>query len=248
MRKENTLENDIEVLDRILELKALSIPDVDRDGILYTARPLRPILPMVPIAVEVHTLSGLVDLINALGLAEVFVQVVSPGKVTVSATNADLAEQRAELVKCTTIHDTQPFAFGSFYNPEEFAIALQSKFVEDVGDLTGLLRLASNVRQEAVTINDDDGFSQKISASAGVHLKKEITSKPRLMLAPYRTFPEVEQPVSQFLFRAKGGSPTELPKLALFEADGGKWRVDATENIARFLRVLLPDTKLFIVS
>lgn len=241
------MENDIEVLDRILELKASSIPDVVRDGVLYTARPLEIIKPPLAKAVIVHTLSGLVDLINALAIDDVFVQVVSPSEVTVSSTRTDATQQRSEFISCTRIADSQPFMFGNFYAPDEFVIALQSKFT-DGGEWNTLVVLSSNVRQEAVTINEDDGFSQKLSASAGVHLKKETAAKPRVMLAPYRTFPEVDQPVSQFLFRAKGGSPTELPKLALFEADGGKWRVEATENIARFLRVLLPDTKLFIVS
>lgn len=235
-------------LDRVLELKALSTPDIDRAGNLYTARDLNLIKPPLPTPVTVHTLSGLIDLLGAIKLDKVFIQVESPSDVTVSATDTDAASQRAEFIQCTRVEDDNPFRYGNFYGPEEFAIALQSKFVGDAGDIASLLVLASNVKQEAVTINEDDGFSQKLSASAGVHLKQSATAKSRVMLAPYRTFPEVDQPISLFLFRARGGSPTELPKLALFEADGGKWRVEATENIARALRVGLGSKDVTIVS
>lgn len=241
------METSLPVLDRVLELKANSLPDIDRGGNLYTTRQLHIIEPPRPEAVVVHTLSGLVDLISALSLKEVFIHVEGPTEVSVQGQSTNTAGKRAEFVSCSVVRDTNPFTFGQFYNPEEFVIALQSKFA-DGGDLQSLLVLASNVKQEAVTINEDDGFSQKLSASAGVHLKAATTAKPRVTLLPYRTFPEVEQPASVFLFRARGGSPTELPKLALFEADGGKWRSDAIENISRQLRVLLGDNQVTIVS
>lgn len=241
------METSLPVLDRVLELKANSLPDIDRAGNLYTTRQLHIVEPPIPVAVAVHTLGGLVDLIAALSLKEVFIHIESPSEVTVQSQAVNSAAKRAEYISCSVIRDTQPFTFGQFYNPEEFVIALQSKFA-DGGDLASLLVLASNVKQEAVTINEDDGFSQKLSASAGVHLKAATNAKPRVSLAPYRTFPEVEQPLSMFLFRARGGSPTELPKLALFEADGGKWRTEAIENIARSLRVLLGGAEVQIVS
>lgn len=229
-----------EVLNRVLEIHTDSLPDFDLNGNRYTARSLTLVKPPLPEAVKIKTLSGLVDLITALGLKDVFVHVESPGTVSVSATAPNVAAERALFV-VSTKPELQEFVFGQFYSPEEFAIALQSKFVADAGDITSLIVLASNVKQEAVTVNEDDGFSQKISASAGVTLKHATVLKPRVMLAPWRTFPEVDQPVSMFLFRARGGSPTELPKLALFEADGGRWRKEATENIARHLRTLIPD-------
>lgn len=236
-----------EVLERVLELHTDSLPDFDLGGNRYTARLLTLIKPPQPEAVKINTLSGLADLIDALGLEDVFVHVESHEKVSVSTVLPDVAAQRVSFIVANK-PEVASFNFGQFYTPEEFAIALQSKFVADAGDISNLVVLASNVKQEAVTVNEDDGFSQKISASAGVALKHATVLKPRVMLAPYRTFPEVTQPISMFLFRAKGGSPTELPKLALFEADGGRWRKEATENIARHLRTLLPNQDLKIVS
>ena len=54
-----------------------------------------------------------------------------------------------------------------------------------------------------------------------------------MKLKPYRTFTEVEQPESDFIFRMKDmGSVC----CALFEADGGAWRNVAMHNIKAYLQ------------
>jgi len=68
---------------------------------------------------------------------------------------------------------------------------------------------------------------------AGVTLKAEETLRPIVNLAPYRTFAEIDQVVSRFIFRAQGNE--NGAKLALFEADGGRWRLDATAAIKSWL-------------
>ena len=55
-----------------------------------------------------------------------------------------------------------------------------------------------------------------------------------MTLTPYRIFNEVEQPSSQFIFRINS-----MANLALFEADGGKWKLDAINNIAAYLKTEL---------
>ncbi len=50
------------------------------------------------------------------------------------------------------------------------------------------------------------------------------------------TFLEVEQPVSQFVFRMKDG-----PRAAIFEADGGAWRNQAIVNIREYLKEQLAE-------
>ena len=53
--------------------------------------------------------------------------------------------------------------------------------------------------------------------------------KPRVMLRPFRTFLEVEQPESEFLLRV---DPDE--GIGFFEADGGIWKLEAKKNIADY--------------
>lgn len=232
-----------EFLKDILDLKTAALAEKDIHENTYTTRALSLVRPLLPDAVLVHSLHGVKDAIDALKLTEVVIHVEDPLEVSVKSRAVDKAHQRAKFVTGIPIGDEHPFNFGSWYDPQNFVIALQSKFVE-TADLASLIVLASNVKAEAVTISADDGFSQNVSASAGVVLRQERKSKHRVKLAPYRTFTEVEQPASEFIFRARGGSPEKLPELALFEADGGKWRVQAVENICRWLRTNTKDVPI----
>ena len=59
-------------------------------------------------------------------------------------------------------------------------------------------------------------------------------------LIPYRTFLEVEQPASDFIFRiseGRGGAPV----FKLVAADGGLWKSQAVENVKKYLTEALKD-------
>lgn len=61
-----------------------------------------------------------------------------------------------------------------------------------------------------------------------------------MTLLPYRTFLEVDQPESSFVFRVnegRGGAPT----FKLVAADGGLWKSQAMENVKKFLTDALAD-------
>ena len=44
-------------------------------------------------------------------------------------------------------------------------------------------------------------MSQEVEARSGISLKSMLQVRPRVVLRPYRTFLEVEQPESEFLLR-----------------------------------------------
>lgn len=52
-------------------------------------------------------------------------------------------------------------------------------------------------------------------------------------LIPYRTFKEVDQPASKFVFRMRDGA--HGPEMALFDADGGAWEVAAMQALHEYL-------------
>lgn len=68
-----------------------------------------------------------------------------------------------------------------------------------------------------------------IMSMARVALNAVVEIKPRVMLRPFRTFLEVEQPESEFLLRV---DPDE--GIGFFEADGGIWKLEAKKNIADY--------------
>jgi hypothetical protein len=74
-----------------------------------------------------------------------------------------------------------------------------------------------------------------------VHLQKELVLQNPFKLKPFRTFREVDQPESPFIFRVHQQAE-EMPKCALYEADGGAWKLQAMKNIGDYLKEKLPDT------
>ncbi len=61
----------------------------------------------------------------------------------------------------------------------------------------------------------------------------------------YRTFMEIAQPESEFVFRARKAD--SLPHFALFEADGGAWRIEAMKRINAYLEEQLSGLENIVV-
>ena len=61
-----------------------------------------------------------------------------------------------------------------------------------------------------------------------------------ILLAPIRTFEEIEQPISDFVFRMKKSDKGGLPEAGLFEIDTN-WQRRAAIGVAEYLKAKLPD-------
>lgn len=185
-------------------------------------------------AIRLNTLTGLVDYIKA-NIERIDSQLILhiedersirlTGKLEIDGSREVLATAAAIVPR---------FSFGEFYDMENFNIALQSKFVDqrtdgEEDDRAILLRVVGNTQEENVKTTGDNGVSQAITIKQGVNSTDVLVPNP-VLLAPYRTFLEVEQPSSQFIFRMKDG-----PRAAIFEADGGAWRNQAIVNIREYL-------------
>lgn len=167
---------------------------------------------------------------------QVIVHITDPTHVSVfREINAD--KNRDKLLQVNADLPEQ-IRYGSFYDMESFNIALQSRFV-DVQDRAKLLALVGNVQDGNVRSIGDDGVTQTTTVKTGVASVSDVLVPNPVMLAPYRTFAEVEQPVSSFVFRMRKGN--DGPGAALFEADGGAWRIDAIANIRGWLESHLAD-------
>ena len=149
------------------------------------------------------------------------------------------SNQRSEVAQAK-LSRGESFPFGRFMDPDEFNIRLRSMFVE-TSDLQALLDYVSRIDVSQGANMSDDGVSQsttvKKSLSGAVRANEKAPA--RVVLAPYRTFSEIDQPASNFLFRMRSdGSVT----CALFEADGGAWKSTARLSISAFLSNALPET------
>ena len=112
---------------------------------------------------------------------------------------------------------------------------MRSMFVQN-DDLTDLLMLLQKISNINSVETEDDGITQKVTASSGARLSTVFNAAPIRNLAPFRTFREINQPSSDFLFRIKNGD-----RFALYEADGGAWKLEAKQRITNYFRSVLSD-------
>lgn len=138
------------------------------------------------------------------------------------------------------------FSFAHFMSQENFAIQFRSLFVpSDENDTNYVLSFVSKLHGGTAVSLEDDGITQKVGVSRGVsgQLVAKEKAKPIVKLAPYRTFREIEQPESEFLLRTKIDGDN-VPLVALFEADGGVWRITAMKRIAEYISQVCGDIQI----
>ena len=80
--------------------------------------------------------------------------------------------------------------------------------------------------------------NEPATMTVGVAAKADAIVPNPVQLRPYRTFQEVEQPVSQFVFRI-GDRGT--PEFKLVEAEGGIWKTEAVRKIKDYLELVLSE-------
>ncbi|KRK78774.1 hypothetical protein [Companilactobacillus nodensis] len=180
-------------------------------------------------SVQLNTLTGLIDIVKNMPERKnekLYIQVTSPTMVDVYG-GLDSYGRREQLVCSRAV--LPRIDFYQFLDQEEMNITLQSKFVENP-DREIILKVIGNLEEKTVHSANDDGVSQSVNIKTGVASVSEVKVPNPVTLAPYRTFAEVTQPASKFIFRMKNGMLT-----AIFEADGGAWKNEAMNSVATYL-------------
>ena len=162
----------------------------------------------------------------------IYVQVVDHKTVDVLTTFDD-RKVREYLYTCRA--DVPNVTVNSYMPYETAIIQLRSLYIP--GDGTDyLLELLSSIKDQTNVKTSDNGVTQKVEARTGIALAEMVTVRPRVLLSPFRTFLEVDQPDSEFLIRVSDGG-----NVGLFEADGGVWKLEAKRNIAGYFENALED-------
>lgn len=229
-----------DAIDRITDLARPFT--MEADGHQFCSKPLVEVKPeqYAPISYGVDTLDALVKLILTEGLTlgrRLYVRVDSARRVTVTTTynGGELRNpyQRFPLYEATS--DVPGVTIGHSMSQEQAIVELQSLYAV-TPDRDYLLSLLSRIDVNQGVSSVDNGISQEVSVKTGAVLKEQTMVQPIVHLQPYRTFLEVEQPASDFLLRLdKEGHP------ALYEADGGAWKLEAKRSIAAYLAEKLAD-------
>jgi hypothetical protein len=163
---------------------------------------------------------------------QIFVRVSDYKEVSVFTT-LDSDEERFYLYKCAA--DTPSVTMGRFLPYENAVIEIRSLYIP-TPDTDYLLKLLASVSTESKVTSSDNGVTQKVEAKAGIALSTLVEVKPRVVLKPFRTFVEVDQPESEFLLRI-----SDKGEIGLFPADGGVWKLEATRNVAGYFEKELHD-------
>lgn len=186
-----------------------------------------------PEKIHLERLDGLIEYVNenidARGEEEMLIIIEDVDTVRLTTVLDDI-EQRDSLLECRAT--TSNFKYNHWYNHEEFVIHLLSKFME-TEHLDYLVRIASTIKVDENVNVSDDGISQKVAVKKGITSLENEDIRARVTLKPVRTFFEIEQPTSEFIFRIRQGALGI--ECALFDADGRLWTVKTKDDIKAYL-------------
>lgn len=224
-----------EALQYIVGMKEAQI--VELNGRTYTDKRLFEVAPERNYArsFAISTLSSLMDYLNDnpdhIDLEKVILHIFDYKTIEVFST-LDSYKSREYFITCKA--KTPEFEFQQFYDAESFNIALQSLFCSG-GDRDTILSIVGNVKTNNVNTASDNGVTQTVQTKKGIVLGEDTIIPNPVSLAPYRTFAEVNQPMSSFVFRAREREGSKAPEFALFEADGGTWKLIAVQRIKEYV-------------
>ena len=187
----------------------------------------------------ISTLTGIVDFVKGnvepVYAKNMHIHVASPTQVYLSTDSFGPWLQRHVFISSSAL--VTDFKFGNKYNPETFVIALLSQF-QETDHRNALLSVCSNITKESVGTINDTGHSQKMEVRKGVSMRQEVEFKNPVILQPFRTFAEIKQPESEFVFRIHDNDDISC---SLNEADGSAWRLKAVTGIRDYFNEILPD-------
>lgn len=246
-----------EALQYVVGLREAKVIDVN--GQSYCDKELERIEPVVVRAnerVNLSTLTSFVDCVKAqvdrdkaYDYSNLYLHIISPTKVI--AFEKDNALDGRKTYICYVVAELPEVKYGNWYDSESFNILLQSRFCQ-TDTVAKLLSIVGNVKASDVQTKADNGITQTVQTSKGIVLKEDTVLPNPVTLAPFRTFVEIEQVSSAFIFRAKESKSlyedNKEIEFALFEADGGTWKIEATQRIKEYLEEAFKDTGVVILA
>jgi hypothetical protein len=220
--------------DALQYLVGLADPlDLQVEGLHYSPRVLQAIKSPVAEPLNVTTLDGFVEMleagVNGFKGDDVVIHVTDFKAVQLVNRAPDAWGRRQVHLAAKPLQGAEEFQFEEWHDHEDFCISLLSLF-QTTPDLVELQDIAAHISDRTELKLEDTGVTQGMTLQRTAAFKEEKTIKPRVILKPYCTFREIDQPERDFIFRARQGG-----SLALFEADGGSWKIRAINLVAEWL-------------
>lgn len=251
-----------EAIDRIAELTRQSVSQPllesiskDYDGspanYLYQANPtpngrqlIGAIEPFRPKTLEVSTLTGFIDAVNAgvAGKLEASRVIHIEDHLTVSAVDTEPDKFGVRNMRLRAVH--QPagvFTFDEFLAQERFIIGMQTCFINTDGDdWDYVMKIAQNLKAGESVHAQDDGINQTVTCKIGAVESVEVKVKARVRLCAIRSFYECAPVIGEFLLRLKPHPTNQMPMIALYSLGGTRWQGETMLSIKHYLEKHLP--------
>lgn len=202
-----------------------------------------------PAPYEFFTLEGFADYIseNVEGLIpecgsslKLIVHVIDETHVALMSQPSERHAKRFCIAKCAA--HAPSFPWERYMDVDTFNTMLLSKFVETEARAS-LFKVVKSMTKEQNCNTSDDGVSQVITVTQGVSMAANVQFQNPVPLKPMRTFSEIDQPESNFTLRVDNDA-----RAALFEADGGAWKVEAVKRIRKYLEERLYDCNVVVLA
>lgn len=216
---------------------------VDINGKIFSDRNLKRYDYKAPEPLQFRSITGLLEYIKSdcdYTYDNSFIHIVDYDRIEfLSPLNEDNEREIYAICKPDKINNT----FDKFVEREQFNIMLQAGFAENE-ELRDILRYIGNMSDKSVRTVGDDGISQEVTIKSSTQGLIDVFIPNPVNLKPFRTFTEIEPVESKFVFRLKEGG-----YCALFEADGGKWKIDTMQELQNYIEASLEglgvDIKVF---
>lgn len=184
---------------------------------------------------QLSTLKGFCDEIVDTYCDELQIEIVinSPINVIAKSVMADKWNRDCIISESTAIVN-EIDRLNSYTDQETFILFIMTNFLPSP-DRETILQIAGNLRSEKLITLADDGVTQVASVKAGLTKLSQVEIKNPIELIPIRTFQEIEQPKSKFIFRLRDGKDWMLPACAIYEIKDNQWKIEAMNSIRRFI-------------
>lgn len=249
-----------EALQWIKENGEAHIEDID--GVKWSDKSLNKVVNIQSLdKVDFYTLTSLVDYLKSKVdvpndfVKHIFISITSPEHISVySEANAENYYKRTQIADVKAMLPV--VKIGQQISQTEFCIMLRANFIDNsnsevefIGDTDRdtLIAVASNIVSGTIAQYEDTGISQKATIKTGIQESDERVLPEKVTLRPWRTFMEVEQPCSEFIFRADDDKYNGV-QLSLHEADGGRWKIEAMASIKKYLEEQLAELPFVTIT
>ena len=184
---------------------------------------------------KVSTLTGLMDYVigctedydNYFGRKMVF-HVKDPQTVSFFST---LDGERERETLCMAAAEVNEFRFDWWIDRDSFIISLQSNF-EKNDDRELILKFAGNAMKQNEVAYADDGVTQTATMKMGATSTANVQVPNPVTLRPFRTFQEVTQPETKYVFRMRDNDGLQF---LLADASNGIWKNEAIYHIKTWI-------------